>query len=657
MPRVCLLVSLLLASSSCKGKEKQAPDPEHTAPTTDESPGSVPARPRSSDALDLYGDRLPKGAIGRLGSLRMMDRSVRQMIFNAQGTQLISTHKKGYQTWNLTDASRAAVLEHDAPGDLMTVSPNGKLLATSVDDTAAVVLWDLESGKRSANVSAKGKLIGLCFLDDDHLVSASVDGSISTWNLKEKNTPQSTFQGPWTKATALGCAPKTGWLGIGTLAGAAYLHKVGTDKAISLGTATQRIHSVAIASDATAFAFASADEHIHIWHEPIAGDALQIEAHEGLVINLAFTADNSRLYSTGGDWWFRVWNPKDGELLDELPGIAGLEAQLMALSPDGKLMVSWSQHASERGSEAGRWWLWNANSGALLLEPARHRNALTAVQYSPDGKQLATASEDHSVRVWDLKSSQSLKLLDGAEGSINDLHFSVDGKDIFSAGVDALLRKWNWESNKESVPVRAVGGAVNRFIVSVDGSTAYTGDQIGRVWSWDLATGNQIQALDRQGYSAIYDIDLSPDGRLLAIAGSARIVRIIDLNGGQELAQLNPGSTTANFAVRFSADGKHLATAGDGHKIQIWNTSDWTRNTSLPGHDGTVRCLDYSPDGTRLVSGGNDEIVRVWDTESGKQVAALEGHQDVVTALSVSPDGKSLVSASRDRTALVWKMP
>jgi WD40 repeat protein len=584
----------------------------------------------------------------------MLDRSIRQMTFTADGNQIISTHKDGYQIWNLGDASRGTVLEHDAPGDLMVVSPNGKLMATNVDDSSEVVIWDLKTGKKSSASTAKGKLIGLCFLDDKRLVGASDEGSISTWNMKG-GAPK-VFKGEWKDATAFGCSRKSEWLGIGTLEGGAFIMKAGGDKAIALGKSDKRIHDVAIAPDGSAFAFGSADENIHIWHEPAPGAPLKIEAHERLVISLEFAPDG-RLHSTGGDWWFRIWNAKDGELLDELPGSAGLEAQLMTLSPDGNLMASWSQHGSERGSEAGRWWLWNAKSGALLLEPARHRNAITSVRYSPDGKYLATASEDHSVRLWDFKSTKSLKLLDGAQGSVNDLRFSSDSKDLYSAGVDAVLRKWQWEPNSESVPVDAVGGAVNRFLLSADGNTAYTGDQIGRVWSWDLATGNKIQALDRQGYSAIYDIDLSPDGKYLAIGGSARIVRIIDLNGGQELAQLNPGDTTANFAVRFSKDGKKLATAGDGHEIQIWNTSDWSRSTTLPGHDGTVRCLAFSPDGTRLVSGGNDELVRVWDMEAGKELVSLTGHQDVVSAVDVAPDGKSLASASRDRTALVWKMP
>ncbi len=662
MLRLCVPACASLLALSCKGQKNKAPDLDH-APDKEkpaEAPDPDTEKPGSTALLDLHGSELPQGASGRLGSLRMMDRSIRHMIFNADGTKLISTHTEGYQIWNLDDASRGRLMKLSGalPGNLMSVSPNGKLLATSVDESDKILLWDIESGKATGELKSKGKPMGLCFQGNKRLVSASEDGGVTTWKLKSSGDATSTtYQGDWTEPTAFGCSQKSQWVGIGTLEGQAYVMEAGSESAILLGSATKRMHAVAISSDGKTFAFGSADERIHIWHKPVASKALQVEAHEGSVINLAFSPDDSKLHSSGGDWWFQIWNPKDGELLDELPGIAGLEAQLMALSPDGNLKASWSQHAGERGSEAGRWWFWNALSGALLLEPARHRYPLTSIHYSPDGRTIATSSEDFSVRVWDSKSTQSLALLEGAEGPIGDLRYSKDGSTIFSAGKDAVLRAWSWEANKDSKLVDAIGGPVNRLIISADGKTAYTGDQIGRVWSWDLKTGNQIQALDRQGYSAIYALDISADGKFLAIAGSARIIRIIDLNGGQEVAQLNPGDTAANYTLRFSPDGKRLATAGDGHEIQIWNTSDWTRNTTYAGHDGTVRCLDYSPDGTRLVSGGNDEMVKVWDTKSGKEVAALHGHADVVSAIAVAPDGKSFASASRDRTALIWDMP
>ena len=559
----------------------------------------------------------------------------------------------------MTDGSRGAVLEYDSPGDHMAVSPNGKVFATGNDAGTSIQLWDLGTGEKSAQVAASSALAGLCFLTDSKLMAAFVDGEMRVWDLGGKSTQ---FAGTWEDATTLACSRKAGWATVGTEDGHAFAIEIDTKtysvkSATKLGTVSKSIKSSAVTSDGSVFAFGSADENIYLWYAAKPGEPFSVQAHDRSVVNLAFSPDNSQLYSTGGDWWFRKWNPKDGELLEELPGIDGLDAQLMALSPDGNLMVSWSQHGGARGSEAGRFWLWNAKTGALLLEPKRHRGAITSVQFSPDGTLIATSSEDKSVRLWNTKSNKSVGLLQVASGVVNYARFAADGKTLFSAGSDALIRAWNPGTDKDYVAVESVGGAVNCFLLTPDGHRIITGDQIGRVWSWDRATGNQIQAYDGRRYSAIYDLALSPDGKLLAIAGSARVVSIVDLERGQQIAELNPGDTAANFAVAFSPDGSQLATAGDGHDIQLWNTQDWTRRITLEGHDGTVRALAFRPDGKRLLSGGNDEMVRIWDVKSGEQTAELEGHQGVVTDVAVAADGSQFVSASRDRTALIWRMP
>lgn len=648
-----VLVLSFLMTMACRSNEGKAPDIEVVAPSENESPVIA----AGEHELDLYGAPLPEHAIGRLGSLRMMDRSIRNMIFSASGTQVISTHQDGFQLWDLSDASRVAVLSHDAPGDLMAVSPNGEKLATSVDDSSALVFWDLESGKEFATLDTSAPLIGLCYLSDTQFVTAGATGDVSMWDLSAKGGGRKPFDAPWIKARTMACSPEGQWVAIGTEDGDAYLLKSGSDKPQKLGTLDKQVNAIAFSPDGKRVAFGGDENNINIWDTQAPAKALRFRAHDRLVSSLAFSPDGQKLYSAGGDYWFRSWNPATGKMLKEHLGAIGLDEQLMALSPDGSLMVSWSQHGRERGSEAGRWWLWNTSTGSGLLEPKRHSLALRSIAFSPDGTKVATSGEDNSVRVWKLKSTLSAKIRKTAQGAIHDSQWSADGKLLYSAGVDALLNRWDWQSDSESLAVEGVGGAVNRFVLTQNGSRAITGDQIGRVWSWDLASGNQIQAYDRRGYSAIYDLAISQDDQFLAIAGSDPLIRVTDLKTGSEVAQLNPGRSSSNYAVSFSPDGKLLATGGDGHKIQLWSTVDWSRVKTLDGHDGTVRCLTFSPDGTKLVSGGNDELVRIWDTSTGEEITSYAGHKGVINDVDVSPDGKIIASASRDKSALLWTMP
>ncbi|MBL4634102.1 MAG: hypothetical protein JKY56_09525, partial [Kofleriaceae bacterium] len=598
-----VLASLLVMTLGCRSNEGKAPDVEVVAPDVEENTAAfAPQR-----ELDLYGNELLEHATGRLGSLRMMDRSIRNMIFSASGGQVISTHRDGFQLWDLGDASRVAILEHDAPGDLMAASPDGDKLATSIDDSGDLVFWDLESGKGVGTLKTGSKLIGICYLSDSTFLTASNTGDLSTWNLTTKDGERKSYDGPWSKPKAMACSPEGQWAAVGTEDGDVFLLKVGSDTPVKLGELAKEVSTIVFSRDGKKVAVAGDEDHIYVWNTEAPGKPVRFRAHDRLVTSLAFSPDGNSLYSAGGDFWFRSWNPKSGKIQREFLGAVGLDSQLMSLSPDGNLMISWSQHGRERGSEAGRWWLWNTVSGMGLLEPKRHTEPLRSVSFSPDGTKLVTTGEDKSVRVWKLKSTTSVKILQEAQGAIHDAQWSADGKLLYSAGVDALLNRWDWQGDSEKTAVEGVGGAVNRFVLTSDGSRAITGDQIGRVWSWDLRTGNRIQAYDKRGYSAIYDLAISKDDRLLAIAGSDAMIRVTDLTTGGEIAQLNPGRSSSNYAVSFSPDGTMLATGGDGHKIQIWSTSDWTRLRTLDGHDGTVRCLVFSPDGTKLVSGGNDE--------------------------------------------------
>lgn len=648
--RWCALLAPLLLLG-CQKSEDKPPDIEHVP--LDEPEKQAEAAPAS---VDLYGDALPASATARLGSLRMVDRALANMVFSPDGSHLVANTDGGYAVWSVTDASRVRVLADDKPSPVIAMSPSGKAMATGRRGEGVVVLWDFEKGTSTYGIQGHtGEVRDLCFSSEDRLVSGGADGTVRLWDLKAREQDGEHAIAD-AEITAVACG-KGGLVVFGTDDGEVYALGKGAKEPKRLGAAKGRINDIALAKGGVVAA-SSEDETIRVWQQPKPAKPLAIYAHERLVYSVALSPGGDKLYSTGGDWWFRVWDPATGDLIEEIPGIDGLEAQLMTLGAGGTIFASWSKHAGERGSEAGRWWLWNAAEGTLLLEPDRHREPVTAVAFSPDGKRLATASNDRTLRLWDAASGKQIEYLETAEGPINDLEWTGDGKAIFSAGGDALLSRWKLADYTETRPIEVIGGAVNAFDVSPDGKRVVTGDQIGRVWTWDLGARARIQAYDRGGYSAIYDVAYSPDGGRIAIAGSDRLVRVIDVKSGQEVAKLSPSADAAsNRAVRFSPDGKLLATAGDDHHIVLWNTSNWKKERTLDGHDGTVAALAFSPDGKRLVSGGNDQMVRVWDVASGDELATFEGHQDVVTGVDVSPDGKRAASASRDRTALVWELP
>ena len=115
----------------------------------------------------------------------------------------------------------------------------------------------------------------------------------------------------------------------------------------------------------------------------------------------------------------------------------------------------------------------------------------------------------------------------------------------------------------------------------------------------------------------------------------------------------------------WSRDGRYLLTGGDDTEIYVFETTNWTVERILSGHEGSVLTLQFSPDGRYLASGsGTDKVdmhnvpenqVRIWDFANGTVVATLEGHADGVLEVKWSPDGSRLVSASDDKTMKMWE--
>ena len=244
--------------------------------------------------------------------------------------------------------------------------------------------------------------------------------------------------------------------------------------------------------------------------------------------------------------------------------------------------------------------------------------------FSPDGRHIVFWSE--------------------RDGEIYLMEFREEGGEIYSTpGLDvADYVTWHLP---DGALARLGKGTVEAVAFSPDGQVLAVAGSIG-IWLYDAATSRELALLT--GHTGrIESVSFSPDGSMLASGGSDVI--LWDVASGSQLATLY-----GSGPVSFSPDGSMLASGGRGSGVILWDVASGSQLTTLQGHEAWVESVSFSSDGSMLASGSGDNTIILWDVWSDSQLATLQGHTDRVESVSFSPDGSMLASGSRDGTVILW---
>ena len=304
---------------------------------------------------------------------------------------------------------------------------------------------------------------------------------------------------------------------------------------------------------------------------------------------------------------------------------------------DGSIIVS----GGENGVITG--WPGSPPQGGLLYS---NGPIIISVQYSPDGRMLASGADDGRVELWAAE-RETMLLEIPAQMEQPDLFrldfyaFSPDSSSFAVAHQDDdafAVHLWDLVSMERTGSL-AHPARVAAVAWSPDGNMVAAGchDREG-IRIWNLEESKVIKRLDED--KSIQCLAFSPDSRLLASKGWDNDgVMIWDLATGTHVTTLDEHiePTGDVSSLRFSPDGRWLASAGYDRQVILWDTKSWTPSKRLLGHAWLVIDLSFSPDGKRLASSSPENWCRVWDIESGHQLARFRG-----LALDFSPDGNGL---------------
>ena len=329
------------------------------------------------------------------------------------------------------------------------------------------------------------------------------------------------------------------------------------------------------------------------------------KAHNREINQLVFSPGGDRLASCSGDFAIRMF---DFDVVLQSRDFEGHEGPVWTagFSPDATRLISASADKTVK--------VWQRATGAVLFTIKDHTAPVTIALFSPDGKLIASGGGDKVVRIFDAGTGKPLRVCAGHQGTITFLDFSPDSKRIVSCGADRLIKIWDSDTAKP--------------IVSI--------------------TDNP---------SIVAAVAFHPEGKQIAVANIDQTIRLYDAAGKLQHSW-NAHGIAVN-GVAYSPNGQWLASCGADNAVIVWPLATPGANRiPLTGHDKPVSMVAFRNDSVHLVSCGADQLIKLWKIEgnAAKEVQTFRGHKDWVTSVAFSKDGFHVVSASVDRKLKIWEI-
>jgi RNA polymerase sigma factor (sigma-70 family) len=687
---------------------------------------------------DFHGDPLPDDAVARLGSTRLLQGGyTSSVVFSHDGRSVASCGTDGtVHIWDAATGKERARLEGVGDSDRtgpalhtmgkhpqhLAFAPDGKTLAAAWFN-GPPCLWDVSTGKKIRELAGPetkadwvvfapdGKTLAFGRRDYEmgsqgtHLVDVA-SGEELQWFKEALGVPFAWFspdgkilamEGSESKVrfwdvetgkklrecsgNAVAWAPDSKTAAVGVLGKTVRLVEIATGKEVDTGkqfyTGTDPLRwrpALVFSPDGETLAgagpFVGPEPKGTIWLWDVGRGkernelSFAREERRGWSAPaLLFTADGKTLVSQHLTC-VRFWDLATGKQLFQYEGSGSI-----GLSPDGRTL------AMGTGTDK-LLTLLEVPSGKPLILHHGHQGPVAFVVFAPDGKALATGSQDGTVRVWGATGKQ-LHEFRPAGPSV----FTPDGKSLVSYGwEDGKVRVWDLSTGKEVRQFQAHApepgqNAVQAVALSRDGKTLVTcryRDQ--SLCLWDLPTGKQLHNFGGKQKDWPQTVALAADGKTLASVhskgGFTVVLHLWEVATGKHLCEISGEKDGKIVAPAFSSDGKIVAAVSITHErpsmgtadytVCLWDTATGKELRRLPEkpvsrEDAGRDSLAFSPDDRTLAWGQQRGVApQVWEIRTGKVRREFHGFRGGVLCVGFSPDGTLLASGSADGTALLW---
>jgi WD40 repeat protein len=503
-----------------------------------------------------------------------------------------------------------------------------------------VLVWDVKTGKPLASVLAHPEAVaGLATTPNGNLLLTAGSDQLQVRELPSCRAVHQ-FADLEDNMTCVAVSPDGKLVAAGQESGAVLMWELATRKPRrTLAAGPRQVGQVAFSPDGRLIATAGGDRCVRLWDAGTGEQKRALYGHGSNVSSVAFSPDGTQLLSASYDDTVRVWGLATGQALQEMEMVArGVQAAHWGL--DGRVIWCGGGDGVLRAVQ-----VWDR-------APRRHRHPsdVSAVAWGPEG-QLASANWDGEVRVGQVVLTGHEKVV------VTSLAWS--GGRLYSGGADNRIREWDVAGHKAVRVLEGHKASASETSPRISGLAALpkgglascSGDDVvGVVCLWGQTGTRPIRQFvaDKGNLAAVA---CSPDGSLVAAAGSAGTIFVWSIQTGKLLRQLK-GHTEAVSCLAFSPDGRSLASGGADHAVAIWPVGGGKPRV-LEGHTLPVNCVAWCPDGSRLLSAGEDGHINVWEPTAGLRLLSVPAHGATVSCLAVRGDGV-LASGGYDQTVRTW---
>lgn len=280
-----------------------------------------------------------------------------------------------------------------------------------------------------------------------------------------------------------------------------------------------------------------------------------------------------------------------------------------------------------------------------------HSGLVWSVAISSDGQTLASASQDKTIKLWQLPTGKYSAPSLGTQNLFYQSPLALMVIPLLVAvRTTNTVKLWQIDTGKLLRTLSGHTEWVRSVAFSPDGQTVASSSWDDTIKVWNLGNGELLHTLSGHG-DGVYSVTFSPDGRTLASASGDKTVKLWQLPSGKLLHTLS-GHSKSVYAVAISPDRQTLVSGSGDDTLKLWQTDTGQLLRTLPKDSDGIYGLDFSSSG-HLVSGS--EGIKLWNLRTGKLLRELSGHSKDVTSVAISPDEKILVSSSKDKTMKLWR--